>query len=416
MAHTVITFLGVKPRETQYEYQGKYYPGQVFAEAMLKFWDFNRMLVFTTEEAKKTSWPILQAYNDPRIQEVPIPTGKDESEIWQIFDAVIQNVEEGEEVTFDITHGLRSIPFLVFLFAAYLRSAKRVKIRAILYGAFELGKSDERGQIVGAPVIDLSKFASMLEWINATDQFIQTGSAYRLAALLEEVKQQKEAAKALKIVSQAALLCQPLTLMEKATELGPALQQAAGSFSTTSRPFTVLSNLVLKTFNQFGLKNPTANPPNFLRREWALIEWYREHGQLIQALTLAREFLIDFVNYKLKNEVNLTLRERRTMERAVSGLAQLWVNQKRQNNANDRDLDESSDAQILAPDDLNFYGRQIYDQWANWESIAELYSELSQVRNQLNHAEHQAGAMKLRKIEQKARDVLEQLSHLLAQI
>lgn len=49
MAHTVITFLGVNPRETQYEYQGNSYTGRVFAEAMLGFLDFDRMLVLTTE-------------------------------------------------------------------------------------------------------------------------------------------------------------------------------------------------------------------------------------------------------------------------------------------------------------------------------------------------------------------------------
>jgi CRISPR-associated DxTHG motif protein len=362
------------------------------------------MLVFVTEEAKKESWPVLQKHNDPRIQEVLIPTGESETEVWEIFDTVIQHVPEGEEVTFDITHGLRSIPFLVFLFAAYLRSAKQVKIRAILYGAFELRKR-EGNQSRPAPVFDLSKFATMLEWINATDQFIQTGDAYRLAALLEEVKQQKKAAETLKNVSQAALLCQPLTLMKKANELEPDLNKAADSFSTTSQPFKVLSKRILDTFSAFALREPLKNPQQFLEREWQLIQWYREHGQLIQALTLAREFLIDFINYRLLGDIQLDKENRETMEFAISGLAQLRINQKKQNNAKC----QSSNGQVCSPEDLNPYGRQIYDQWENWEDIACLYSELGQVRNQLNHAEHQADAMKLRKIKQKAEENLDQL-------
>jgi hypothetical protein len=48
VGHTVITFLGVRPLETRYEYQGSIYTGRVFAEAMLGFLDFDRMLVLTT--------------------------------------------------------------------------------------------------------------------------------------------------------------------------------------------------------------------------------------------------------------------------------------------------------------------------------------------------------------------------------
>lgn len=412
MGHTVITFLGVRPNKTEYEYQGKTYTGEVFAEAMREFLEFDRMLVFVTEEAKKESWPVLQKHNDPRIQEVLIPTGESETEVWEIFDTVIQHVPEGEEVTFDITHGLRSIPFLVFLFAAYLRSAKQVKIRAILYGAFELRKR-EGNQSRPAPVFDLSKFATMLEWINATDQFIQTGDAYRLAALLEEVKQQKKAAETLKNVSQAALLCQPKTLMEKANELGPDLNEAADSFSTTSQPFKVLSKRILDTFSTFALREPLKNPQQFLEREWKLIQWYREHGQLIQALTLAREFLLDFIYYKLKNSIDLKRRERMKIERALSGLEQLMINQHKTKRASNQNLDESSNGQVCSPEDLNPYGRQIYDQWENWEDIACLYSDLGQVRNQLNHAEHQADAMNLIKIKQKADKNLDGLHKLL---
>ncbi len=48
MGHTVITFLGVRPLETRYEYQESINTGRVFAEAMLGFLDFDRMLVLTT--------------------------------------------------------------------------------------------------------------------------------------------------------------------------------------------------------------------------------------------------------------------------------------------------------------------------------------------------------------------------------
>ncbi len=232
MRHTVITFLGIRPLLTTYSYEGTEYQGRVFAEALLQFLSFDRMLVLTTPEADSV-YAVLEEKNDPRIQQVPIPTGRDDSEMWGIFDKVIEHIEEGEEVTFDITHGLRSIPFLAFLFAAYLKSAKAVTLRAILYGALELQKENNGV----APVLDLSRFASMLDWINASDQFVETGNANRLAALLGGVKAQKDAAVTLRAVSQAAFLCQPVSLMKASAFLRPAMQRAAASFAHTSKPF-----------------------------------------------------------------------------------------------------------------------------------------------------------------------------------
>ncbi|WP_054521404.1 TIGR02221 family CRISPR-associated protein [Thermanaerothrix daxensis] len=413
MGHTVITFLGVNPQEVDYEYQGKTYTGKVFAEALVQCLKFDRMLVLTTPEAKEKTFPLLQKYGDSRIQEVPIPTGKTEAEMWEIFDAVIRHVPESEEVTFDITHGLRSIPFLVFLFAAYLQSAKQVQIRAILYGALEIGVISEETKRKRAPVVDLSSFATMLRWINAADQFVQTGNASRLANLLK----QRKAAETLEQISEAAFLCQPITLMEKAAELRPNLEAAAQSFKITSQPFSVLSERILETFEAFGLKNPLNNYGEFLEREWQLICWYHDHGQLIQALTLTREFLIDVVNYRLEQRIDLEKDKRQTMERALSGLSQLRIARhkagKKEAQAHS-DPEEASTNRVSSPDDLNRYGRRIYDEWPEeWENIAELYDEISQVRNQLNHAQHQVESMKLQKIKPKAEKIIKGLQTLL---
>lgn len=400
---TIITFLGKRPTLTSYSFQGKVIEGEVFAKALQRLVEFDRMLVFSTPEAHTTTWPVLAELGDPRIQEIPITIGAEREENWQLFDKVIELIGEKETVIFDITHGLRSIPFLAFLFAAYLKTAKQVTIEAIYYGAFELG-DPKKG--LPAPVLDLSEYVAMLDWITATDQFISTGNANRLADLLEHggkaKKASSRAAEKLQVVSQAAFLCQPLTLMEQSAGLGKALDQAAADFSVTARPFNLLSARMVEAFSAFSASGDVKTLDT-LRAEFNMIRWYQQHGQLIQTLTLSREWLIDAVTVRLGQPLDYSRTPRGIMERAVSGLGlvgrQIYFS----------DIQEKRE---FTPSDLNAYGRDIYNQWPEQESIGRIWNALSEVRNQLDHAEHQSSRMRLSKVQLRSTEVLAGLAEL----
>ncbi len=401
MTHTVITFLGIRPQQTTYRYDGREYQGQVFAEAILQFLPFDRMLVLTTPAAESVYSSTLETRKDPRIQKIPIPTGRDDEEMWGIFDKVIESIEEGEEVTFDITHGLRSIPFLAFLFAAYLKSAKGVTIRSILYGALDLQKENDGV----APVLDLSRFASMLDWINASEFFVQTGNAQPLAQLLEmrEDQKQKDAAKTLREVSLAASLCQPFTLGEKVAQLSTSLEKAADSFSYTSQPFSVLKGRIVRTFEQFKLppelKKSTplqeGNAKELLAQEWQLIEWYRNNGHMLQAISLTREYMVDMLSLRLRKCIDFG-KPREEVERAINGIARTQREKK-----------------PLPREELN----PIAQKWLESDEqeakqTAKIFSNLADVRNQMDHAEHQSSAMSFEKLTEKAENYLNEIRRL----
>ena len=400
---TIVTFLGTKPTLTRYSYNGKVFEGEVFAKALLQFLEFDRMLVFSTPEAHEKTWPVLEVLGDERIHEIPISISARREDIWALFDVVIDQVGEGETVVFDITHGLRSIPFLAFLFAAYLKTAKQVNIEAIFYGAFELGDASKG---IPAPVIDLSEYVTMLDWIVATDQFVNTGNARRLSDLLarpgKEHKASNAAANQLRKVSQAAFLVQPFTLMREADQLGAALDQAVEDFSVTARPFKVLSEKIVSSYVPLSAGD-WASEKEKLVAQFMMIEWYRQRGQLIQALTLAREWLVDAVTVRLGLPVDYRRTPRGTMDRAVTGLGKVG------GKIRDEETDEFRD---FTPSDLNEYGRKIYNDWPEKTTIGSLANTLSEVRNQLNHAEHQANPFKLDTIQKKAEKALETLADL----
>jgi CRISPR-associated DxTHG motif protein len=375
----IISFLGVAPRHMKYEFNGQVYEGDVFAEALYKFLSFDQMLVCVTEDARAKSWPVLQALNDSRIQSVPIPLGQTTAEMWGIFDEILKYITQGDTVIFDITHGLRSLPFLVFLFAAYLKKARKVTIEAIYYGAFELsGKNNEI-----APVIDLSSFVSMLDWLTATDRFIETGDASKLSKLINpsENKTGKlyEASRVLETISQSASLCQPYSLMQEIKKLETALNDAESEMQSTARPFGILREQISDAFTQFESQYPP-HAKESLSPQYKLILWYYNNGQIVQAVTLAREWLIDAVTIRLGADLDFRLDIRRPFEEAISGVSMVGNSHPQE------------PIRIFTPADLNKYGAMIYETWDenDKQDLIQLWRKIKKVRNVIDHAQHQA--------------------------
>jgi len=306
----IITFLGVRPNLTTYSYKNKEYKGEAFAQVIREFCQYDTMLVCVTELAKEKTFPILEALNDSRIKAIDIPTGRTTEEMWETFKIITQQVDEDDRVIFDITHGLRSLQFLVFLFATYLKAAKNVTIDAVYYGALELQGSNNGV----APVIELSEFVSMIDWLTATTRFVKIGDGQPLASLLEgaipsneELKnypntrplrdQLKQSAKAIEDISLALSLTRPIETMESATKLEEILRQATTSFAERAKPFSLLSEKVVQEYGQFALPNPKdeAALSENLRLQFRMVKWYIDRNQLVQAITLGREWLVSIL-------------------------------------------------------------------------------------------------------------------------
>lgn len=289
---TIITFLNDKglKADAAYLWQGQIYPGGVFCLALREFVPHDRMLVCNTPEAADKTWPYIAALNDPRIEPVPIPKGESTAELWDLFDKIAERIHEGETVVFDITHGLRSLPFLVFLFAAYLKSAKRVKIEAIYYGALELAdfKNDKP-----APVIDLSEFVIMLDWLTAVNQFLYTGNARYLAARLRDHSQADllPLADNVREIALGLELLRPRDIVNASNTLPEHLKAVQGSLP---KPFGVIVQPLEKAYAQFGIAS-TNGATQHLQSQLRMINWYLEKQHFVHALSMAREWVVSML-------------------------------------------------------------------------------------------------------------------------
>jgi CRISPR-associated DxTHG motif protein len=392
----ILTFLGIAPAKDNLAYimpDGQTHEAPFFGVALAQHYPGVSMRVFVTKKARETNFALFQQLTSQygiELEPVDIADGQNEAELWKVFEAVIEQVCEGEEIIFDITHGFRSLPFLAFLAAAYLRTVKQVNLRAVFYGNFEA--SDRSVQPNRAPVIDLTPFVTLLDWMTGADQFIQTGDARRLATLLNPAKLERghaaAAANSLSSVSLAAFLCQPFTLRNEARTLSQKFSAAEPMLANTTQPFRLIQQRIMDSFDKFGSGSENDQFAT-LQAQLEMVCWYYQNNQLVQAITLAREWLISAVTHRLGLNIDLKSEPRRTMEWAISGLGRIGREDTNR---------ETGEKFIFAAEHLNEYGRTIFDTWDDKEQLTKLWEQLSTVRNALDHAEHQAGAMSLKKI------------------
>lgn len=390
----LLTFLGVANyQETVYVWGDAEHTTRFAPAASCYFLKPDSVIVFLTEDAQQ------QVFSDFRkelpdnveVNPQPVPLGRNQQELWQIFQSVTSTVNPGDEVVFDITHGLRSFPLVGLLVAAFLKSGVDASLKHVLYGAFDV--RDQSVKPARTPMFDLTPMLVLLEWATAADRFVWTGDAHPMVQLLQaqsaSSRKVKQAVQTLSEVSLYASLCQPLELASCAQKLGKHLQDAQAELSQTVLPFEILRERVAGTFNNFTAR-VDENLLEGLKSQLRLIEWYHQNNQLMQAMTLAREWMIDAVIFRLKDQFTLEKRNREELyAHGITGVERAA----RPNNSG-------------AIQELNDVGRRIWQDWSceERETLIKLLQGIQAVRNLLAHAGHQDNAMSPNKIPEKAQD------------
>lgn len=394
--YSATVYVYTDPEGVEHRYATPY-----FAEALTHFFpDLESVELLVTPTVRQhANIEALRQRIGERLAVTEIPESQSEEGLWGIFDALTGVVDEGDRVVFDITNSFRYIPFLTFLAAAYLRTARRIKVEAVLYGAFE---ARDR-QTHASPVFNLTPFVQLLDWLTATNEFIYTGDAKYLARLLSDAGHARRsrdlgiAGKQLRELSLAMMLCRPLEIMESADTLDTALQRAQSDLAAYARPFALLADRISEQYAGRALAAPTAdeNVAESLRQQVALIHWYLENNRLMQAATLAREWVITAVGWKLGKgfALDLKVRERNGgdgIRWGISGLARIGR----------REGDSVFTAAQLSP-----IGKELYG-WPERERIVELWKAIEVVRNELDHAGMNRNPMPAETLARKANEDL----------
>jgi CRISPR-associated DxTHG motif protein len=295
----LITFLGITSYdEIEYRWNDLSYKTKFVQEAFVHWLKPEATCVLLTEKARARHWNDLsqRLQGHTQIVEVDIPDGKSEAELWRIFEKISDAVCEGDQIAFDITHSFRSLPVIALLTIAYLKQIKQVKVRYILYGAFDA--KDEQG----TPVFDLTPFANLLDWLAAAKIFTATGDSSELGQLIQEIQDDahrnreaygenlpralKNFGAALAEVSDDLLLARVPNLPKSVSNLIEKQKRASAEVSQWAPPLRLLLDKIAAAYAPFQ--------DDSLPTQAKLIRWYLNHNHIVQAMTLAREWVVSY--------------------------------------------------------------------------------------------------------------------------
>ena len=412
-----LTFLGAaKARNTNYTLpDGREHCAPYFGVALARFYpDLDNLKVFVTERARAQHWQRFQCLVEDYVDDlepVAIPDGVNEDELWSLFQTVVDAVDEQEDVIFDITHGFRSLPFLSLLAVAYLREVKKIKLHAVLYGNFEA--RDQSVDPNKAPVIDLSGFVSLFDWMTAANRLTRFGDAGDLAQRLrdarparqdqradpakgEQAKRLSLAANSLDSVSMALRPIRPGEAMDASSTLERQLLDASQSIQDNARPFVPLVQPITDAYAPLAMPSiqQKMDQVGQLARERRMVAWFLERKQYAQAVAIAREWIISWVMTQVAMW-NFSDKEERQAVENILGKA---LRERRQSRG--------------AFNDARFSNGKTLRSISQISQALNIYSNLTDARNDLLHAGKRTKPGKAQDLERKVNTFCPQLSEL----
>ncbi|GBC78115.1 hypothetical protein HRbin08_01601 [bacterium HR08] len=403
---TLLTFLGTNRYETvTYVWHGdggeRSCTTNLFPEAAHAFFAPERVLVCVTAQARgHDNFRALKERLGETLHPMDIPEGKTQAELWEIFDRIAAAVGEDEEVILDVTHAFRSLPLVVFAVASYLRRTKSVAIRHIVYGAYDARdpyrtppEPTDR-----VPVFDLTSLLDLLDWLSGAEALLSRSDSALLAEKMERAqnalwreraggalpRRLKSVAQKLNDLSHALHLSRPRDVMRLADELLPLLDDARAELERWAKPFAVIAERVRAELEPLAYAEADRLSRENLRRQLELIRHYLKKDLIVQAMTLAREWILSLLVLRRGEGDWLDRSTREEVEKALGAAAA-----------------RSRGEAVALP--------EWFASLPDGEKIGQLWNGLTNLRNALAHCAMSRDAPSVQTILTKARNLPDQL-------
>lgn len=304
--------------------------------------------------------------SNTRFQAVDIPDGGSMEELWEIFARLLECVDDGDEIIFDVTHSFRSLPIMALAGIQYVRALKNITLRGIYYGAYEARNQETNT----APVFDITAFVTLMDWSQAVNAFTLTGNMDGMRTLLQAESAPRcratqgrdpegcllrDFGKELDAFAQNLATCRGRNIYD--TDHSGNLRGLIEKLRECTSLAALKPLLELLEGKIRGLEVPGAERMTTVRRGFEAVRWCMAHGQIQQAYTFLQENIITYVCLvRGKDYQNL-----KTREQCVSAL--VCASQRK------GDLSDNQRDWVL---DLH-------------EEVIRVFDTLSKRRNDLNH-------------------------------
>jgi len=368
------------------------YIQQALIEMLCKDFSMNdRIYFFLTEEARIKKW---ETHNEKGLKEiieslklsaqiitVSIPVGKTEDEIWEIFNIMYGVLAENDSVILDITHGFRSLPMLGFSILHYAHYLKNVTLNGIYYGAFEA-----RDIVTNkAPIFELTQFYNLMQWASAADAFANYGISDKLQHIVRETAHLFIGTKG--IADSVAKVTESMSTLRGVDIVSGSIftscinridkLETTGTFQTPFKPIFAKVKEKLKPFKENSSQN-----------FFYAVKWYMDHKMIPQALTMMQEGLLTY----LMEKKELDYRNRKNREDVNNYLRYMVLNQHKEKiewKFTDEQEQKYKDWGLKSND--NLFG-----------IVANIYNEICELRNDVNHGGFNKSATTSIRISEKA--------------
>jgi len=303
-----ISFVGTgNYEEVAYSFGGRVITTRLFPVAFNDFINPDSHLILLTKEADEKYG---DAFNDKgKFRKIRIPIGKTETEIWEIFSAMVDNIPKQSEVAIDVTHGFRIQPMIALASILYLKALKDIRIKHILYGAYEAKDVNNV-----TPTFDLKPFTDIVEWSNALLEFSNNANMKGLSPLLKAIhknsnlnknenksRQLEGAGNDLGKLADSFSTIRIAEVLEYSKKFQKRLPAIAVDLKNhiESKPFGYLLDKINEKVLPLIASPEEMFTSEGIKAQKHLLRWYLSSSQYQKAITLARELMLSV--YVLNN-------------------------------------------------------------------------------------------------------------------
>lgn len=364
-----------------------------------KWTDNDVVYVLLTEQAKKQNWDkSITTRKDFRKNEsvpysglekvlagmnllcpvipIDIKDGKDQSEMWDIFNTIFRIIENGDELYFDLTHAFRYLPMLVLVLGSYAKFLKGTSIAYMSYGNYEARVKDEKDPSNDrASIVDLLPLSVLQDWTFAAGQFIKSGNVDEIVSLgktrCREIKKELRRADqdtqnmdnfvtSLRSAVNELSLCRGIEITN-----GDSIRQVRG-FRDLIKAETIpalapLIDIITNSFAEFNSERDVSNT-------YSAAKWCNKNKLYQQSLTFLREAIVSYICDKFDLDI-VTSSNRELVEDILYA--------KRE---------EKGNIHIGSPELLDKMWEIFNYPAINNQDILNTFSKVRDIRNDYNHA------------------------------
>jgi len=307
---TFLAFLGTGGYQPcTYKYEGKAETSKYIQIALLKIFcsDFDendKIRIFVTKRARSVHWEPEDGSDGLKkeidalgmkadVKAVDIPDGESEIKLWDIFQAVYDEIDEKTSIIFDMTHAFRSLPMFGMTVINYAHYLKNTTLEGIYYGAYEAIDNTTGA----APIFDLTPAFDLMAWTSAANSFTKYGITEELCKRIEWNPAQIESADTL--ANSIRTMEETLTYMrgrqivegQVFDDCKKQIKQYKTSESKKIPPLSKILSEVNKKICNFENKESRPSNLNFVRA----VEWYLDHSMPAEALTMLKEGMAPYL-------------------------------------------------------------------------------------------------------------------------